>query len=265
MPSHRVRTGGEHRIPGAVGEADPEAAAASGEGTTGRQRPRARAPRRQQPRATAFPRGRTPPVMAVSPQPTSLATGLRGAVWSGGGQGGEQRGRCRDRPVRRPGRVHPGDPGPQRRGRRDRHRPRARRPQVHGVPAGRRPRAARPGRAGRRPRQVPPRHRHPPPRRRHHLAPRPGAGEPRRRPPAGPAHRGDRQRRGPLRRRRPLHGPGRRLLRPPAAQLGRPAHPAARDLQRQGPAQRAGAGRGTPPGPAPALLHRQHDHHASTT
>ncbi len=95
------------------------------------------------------------------------------------GQFGSGQGRDQHRPVGRPCGDHPGDPGPQRRGGVTEDRSRARRPQVDRVPAGRRPRATRSGRAERRPRQVPPRHRHPAPGRRHDLAARPRPGEPR--------------------------------------------------------------------------------------
>ena len=58
-------------------------------------------------------------------------------------------------------------------------------------------------------------------------------------PPARRRHRRDRQHHGAVRHLGALPRPGRRLLGPAAAQLGRPAHPAARDQQRQGAAQRA--------------------------
>ena len=90
----------------------------------------------------------------------------------------EQRrhGDAQRRPVGRPGAADPGDPRPLRRVRRHRDRPGARRPQEHGVPPGRHPRAARARRAGRGTRQVPPRRRPPPPRRRHQRAARRRAG-----------------------------------------------------------------------------------------
>ena len=58
-------------------------------------------------------------------------------------------------------------------------------------------------------------------------------------PAAGGRHRRDRQHHRPLRELGPLPRPGRRVLGAAVAQLGRPAHPAARHQQRQGAAQRA--------------------------
>ena len=66
-------------------------------------------------------------------------------------------------------------------------------------------------------------------------------------------------------RRGALRRPGGRRVEPAVAQLGRPAHPAARHLQRQGAAQRAGdrprstGGVDRAPG-----LHRPHDHRPAT-
>ena len=82
------------------------------------------------------------------------------------------------RPVGRPGAEDPGDPRPLRRGRGHRDRQRPRGPQEHGVPAGRHAGAARPGRAGRGTRQVPPRRRPAPARRRDQRPARRGPGGP---------------------------------------------------------------------------------------
>ena len=56
-------------------------------------------------------------------------------------------------------------------------------------------------------------------------------------------HRRDRQHHGPQRDQRPLPRPGRGQQRAAEPQLGRAAHPAARDQQRQGAAERAVRGR----------------------
>ena len=82
-------------------------------------------------------------------------------------------------------------PARARRGHRDRRR--ARRAQVHGVPAARHAGGAPAGRAGRRPRQLPPRHRQPAAGRRDHRAARPGHRGATGLPAAGRRHRRDRQ------------------------------------------------------------------------
>ena len=192
--------------------------------------------------------------------------------------GGRWRGRVRDRgadglrgggcprpsparrPVGRPGPRHPRGAGPHRRGRGDRDRRRARRPQEHRLPVGRHARGAPPRRADRGPGSLPPRGRHPAAGRRHHGPARPGAGGPSDLPPAGRGHRRDGQRRGPLGELGALPRPGRGLVGPPAPQLGRPAHPAARHEQRQGAAERprrvvAGSGPRHP-----RDVHPPHDH-----
>ena len=82
----------------------------------------------------------------------------------------------------------------------------------HGVPPAGDPRGASPGRAGRRPRALPPRRRQPAAGRRHHRAARPGHRGPSGVPPARRRHRRDRQHHRPLRDLRALPRPGRRLL-----------------------------------------------------
>ena len=121
-------------------------------------------------------------------------------------------------------------PRPARRGRGHRARRRAGRPQVHRVPAGGGAGGARAGRAERGPRQVPARHRRAAAGRRHDGPARPGAGGPAGLPQARGRHGRDGQHRGALGPLGALHGPGRRLVGAPAAQLGGAAHPAARHL-----------------------------------
>ena len=82
------------------------------------------------------------------------------------------------RAVRRTGADDPRHPGPDRRGRRHRHRRRTRRPQEHRVPAGHHPRARPAGRADRQPRQVPARCRRAAAGRRHHRTSRRRPGGP---------------------------------------------------------------------------------------
>ena len=130
------------------------------------------------------------------------------------------------------------------------------RPQVHGVPAARHPGGAPAGRAGQRPRPLPARRRQPAAGRRHHRPPRPGHRGATGLPPARRGHRGDREHRRPVRDLGAVPRPGRRVLGPPAAQLGGPAHPAARDEQRQGAAQRDDGVRAQGRGPGAAAVHR---------
>ncbi len=139
-------------------------------------------------------------------------------------------------PVRRPGPHHPGHPRPARRGRRHRDRRRARRAQEHRVPAGRDARVPRHGGAERGARQVPPRRRGAPAGRCDDRPPRRRAGGPADLPQARRGLGGDREHRGALGPVGALPRPGRRPVRAPVAQLGRPAHPAARHVQRQGAA-----------------------------
>ena len=142
-------------------------------------------------------------------------------------------------PVRRPGADHPGDPGPlgRVRGHRDRRRrsasTRARR-------SGWSPRSSSTGWSSRSSErgQVPPRRRAAPPGRRDHRPARRRAGGAAALPAARRRHRRDGQHRRALERhQRALPRPGRRLLGAAVAQLGRPAHPAARHQQRQGAAR----------------------------
>ena len=131
------------------------------------------------------------------------------------------------------------------------------RAQVDGVPAAGHPRVAPPGRAGRRPRALPARRGQPPAGRRHD-----GPARPRHRgaaglPAAGDRHRRDRQHHRPQRDQRPLPRPGRGQQRAADPQLGRAAHPAARDQQRQGAAQRAERGRPQGGAAGAAAVHRR--------
>ena len=175
----------------------------------------------------------------------------------------EHRDGARHGPVRRPGADHPGDPGPTRRGRRHRDRRRARGAQEHRVPAGRdagvatawssRTRTAASTASASACCGWP--------------APRPRGSTWCRRP--RPICRklaarlgGDRQHRGALRPLGALPRPGRRPVGAAVAQLGRPAHPAARHLQRQGAAERAVVRRGRQPAAAAAVVHRGHGDHS---
>jgi hypothetical protein len=177
------------------------------------------------------------------------------------GRGDGQPGRLWAGAVGGPGGDHIGDPGPGRGGRGDRGGARARGAQVHRVPAARGAGPARAGGAGRGAREVPARGGPGAAGGGRRARTGPHTGKPAGLPGAGPGGGRDRQPGHPVRPRRALPGPGGGPGGTVAAQLGRAAHPAARDLGRQGPAGLP-AGRGDPraPGAAAGALHRAHDH-----
>ena len=149
----------------------------------------------------------------------------------------------RNRAWRQPGwsavggpRHHrPGDPRPRGQCRRERGGRGDRCAQVDRVPAARRAGGARPGRAEHRPREVPARIRHPAPGQLDPRAHRPGSPVPAtaRRPGRRPRRDDQHRRRSRALRRQRAAGDGHRRCR--QSELGRPAHPAARHRQRQGP------------------------------